>query len=524
MENSPISSSVSPLTQAAKILLLQQGAPSQELEALLKQGIQTLSLRLIEQLPTGVRLQLPNGQSFVAQGKLPFPVGSELVCKMESQASQIKLQTLEAKPPATPVFLAPLNKSEAQSLLNRLTPYFDNPSTQLTPPNPQGQTLSQALSPNPSQTPSQTLSQTLSPTLPQTATTPPNPKQGALPQPPSQQTPPQPELTSAQTTLRTSVQPTTQTNPNVLITASQIGPSKLAQLASTGPLPEAKSTQGQMPDSDLLEALSHLSALQLSTAPTALKGPQQAPLEALAKLFVFLKSQGEEILPKLPIPHSPQSTHGQTTDKTGLSNLPTPNLSGKSTDVPLAPSQNVASTENPHAIAARAELLSPKIGPDVPSLSAFLKGATQALAHPGLSPEEAPFHALQAKEGTAYFEIPIPWASASPMQWWVESDSDSHSGSSADPSHRMLLSLHFSGLGDTRVGFQYTSGQLAIRIWTEHPDALLQRQKELEAELQEFNPKTTVTILPLGQGEHLDVRALIKGSASGQSSDWRAMA
>ncbi len=482
MENNPISPSITPLSQVVKTLMLQQGTPSLELENLLKQGIQTLSLRLIEQLPTGVRLQLPSGQSLIAQGSLPYPVGSELVCKMEAQASGIKLQTLEAKPPATPAFLAPLNKSEAQSLLGRLTPFFEPPParTQI-PQGPSGQVSSPSSQP-PAPQPTHQGAPTPQPTPAHTA----RPDGPSLPDP---STPPPPSKEST---------------PNLPPNAPK------APLASDRP-PASKA----LPESDLLQALPKLTAQQLQAAPELVKTLQHAPLEALAKLFVFLKTQDTETAQPAPVPTTPPSP-SKPLEKQGIPNAP----AVKSSEAPVAPPSPQAK-EAPSAPAPRPDLLAPKGGPDVPTLTSFLKGATQTLANPALSPEEAPFHALQAKEGTAYFEIPMPWVSASPLQWWVEADSENPQGSQAEPGRRMLLSLHFSGLGDTRVGFQYTSGQLAIRIWTEHPEPLLQRQSELEAELQEYNPKTTVSILPLGQGEPLDVRALIKG---GQSSDWRAMA
>ncbi|MCC6512382.1 MAG: hypothetical protein IT187_00115, partial [Geothrix sp.] len=55
--------------------------------------------------------------------------------------------------------------------------------------------------------------------------------------------------------------------------------------------------------------------------------------------------------------------------------------------------------------------------------SAWLKGSMEALADPGTSPAESAFHRLQAKEGTGWFEIPLPWApGAEPLRLWIEGE------------------------------------------------------------------------------------------------------
>jgi len=56
-----------------------------------------------------VSLGLPSGQVVTAQGQLPFPEGSELLVRVLAGTGDapVRLQTLQATPPAAPAILAP---------------------------------------------------------------------------------------------------------------------------------------------------------------------------------------------------------------------------------------------------------------------------------------------------------------------------------------------------------------------------------------------------------------------------------
>ena len=69
----------------------------------------------------------------------------------------------------------------------------------------------------------------------------------------------------------------------------------------------------------------------------------------------------------------------------------------------------------------------------------WMREAMKTLADPSASPAEAPFHQLQAKEGTGWFEIPLPWAAGvEPLRIWIEDERDA-AGDGAAPTHRVFL-------------------------------------------------------------------------------------
>ncbi|MCM2250424.1 MAG: hypothetical protein NDI58_07700, partial [Geothrix sp.] len=86
--------------------------------------------------------------------------------------------------------------------------------------------------------------------------------------------------------------------------------------------------------------------------------------------------------------------------------------------------------------------------------STWMKETIRTLADPAASPAEAAFHRLQAKEGTGWFELPLPWAAgAEPLRLWVETDQEG-GREAGDPVHRVFLSVPFSALGDVRLGLE----------------------------------------------------------------------
>jgi hypothetical protein len=131
----------------------------------------------------------------------------------------------------------------------------------------------------------------------------------------------------------------------------------------------------------------------------------------------------------------------------------------------------------------------------------WLRAGVQVLSDPGASPQTAAFHAAQAREGTAYYELPLPWAPQQPLQLWVEADRDpNRRGRGPEPAQRVLLGLSFTHLGETRVGLARDPGGLRVRVWTEHPELLAGGREQLEAELGELGQAVDLKILPLTPG------------------------
>lgn len=126
----------------------------------------------------------------------------------------------------------------------------------------------------------------------------------------------------------------------------------------------------------------------------------------------------------------------------------------------------------------------------------------KALGDPKVSPREASFHLAQAKEGTAFFELPLPWGSPATLQLWIESGlPEREEGPSAEEAQRVLVGLHFTALGETRVGLQETRAAMQVRIWTERPDLLMTRLPDLQRELEFGERSVDLRILPLGGGQ-----------------------
>jgi len=146
--------------------------------------------------------------------------------------------------------------------------------------------------------------------------------------------------------------------------------------------------------------------------------------------------------------------------------------------------------------------------PEEPSAwSGWMKAAMKTLADPAQSPVEAPFHQLQAKEGTALFEVPLPWApDAHPMRVWIENQEGSQ-----DPGpetvHRVFLSVPFTRLGEVRVGLEQRHSGLRVRLWAQDPAQLQASLPGLEAELASLGRPVDIRLLPLPQGLP-DLRAL----------------
>jgi len=139
-------------------------------------------------------------------------------------------------------------------------------------------------------------------------------------------------------------------------------------------------------------------------------------------------------------------------------------------------------------------------GPQPRDWEAWLRTSLKVLSDPALSPREAPLHIAQGMEKTAFFEIPLPWPSAGNLQIWVESELPEEGTSRPEAIHRVLLGLHFSGLGETRLGLAKGPFGLQVRVWTEHPEALQAEQARMEGELRDLGSAVDLQIRPLPQG------------------------
>jgi hypothetical protein len=128
-------------------------------------------------------------------------------------------------------------------------------------------------------------------------------------------------------------------------------------------------------------------------------------------------------------------------------------------------------------------------------------GCVRALADPAVA-REATFHALAAKEGVNYFELPLPWAPGRPLEMWVESDGDGNGRGKGAPGHRVLLGMTFSALGETRVGLESAGKRLGVRIWAEQTkpiEAVLPRLMD-ELSALGFEPAVSLSALAAPPG------------------------
>jgi hypothetical protein len=139
--------------------------------------------------------------------------------------------------------------------------------------------------------------------------------------------------------------------------------------------------------------------------------------------------------------------------------------------------------------------------------SSWMKEAMNTLADPAASPAEATFHRLQAKEGTALFELPLPWAQGeAPLRLWIEGEGEA-SGSGDEEVRRVFLSVPFSTLGEVRLGLEQRSAGLRVRVWLAEPRLIEPLRGDLERELATLGRPVDLQVLALPPGIP-DLRAL----------------
>ncbi len=154
-------------------------------------------------------------------------------------------------------------------------------------------------------------------------------------------------------------------------------------------------------------------------------------------------------------------------------------------------------------------------GPALPGApetwSTWMRQAMMALADPAQSPGEAPFHQLQAREGTALFELPLPWApGAEPLRIWIEAEPPTAPGGD-DAVSRVFLSVGFSEWGEVRLALEQRSSGLRVRLWLRDPQRLAAVLPDLQAELAAQGRPVELQTLPLPDPTP-DLRALAGGT------------
>ena len=434
----PLSPQTANLVSAVQALLVRQGVAMEgsTLVALLGQDVEVLVQALV---PDGVKLQFPSGQTVTAQGELPYPEGTQLRVRILPAATGetgLRLQVQEARPPAPPALLLPLIQSEAATLAARLTQ--EPPLPELAPL----VRLLTLLADGPRSLPAGGQLQAVLQELP-----------GNL-------------LSSLGRALGT----------NGLATIQELATALQVFLQDP-----QKARPGMNAEARLLEALAQQQVLRFQALIAQHPEIPKEDRDSLVTWIRTLLQKGAE--ETLPIPKAATPIPGSRTDPGARSGA------ALAADSLILPNLMTALQSHP---GSKAEL------PE--SWEAWIRGSLTTLANPAISPREAPFHALQAKEGTAFFEIPLPWAQASPLQIWVESDPPEERGRGGDATQRVLLGLKFSQLGETRLGMAQGSFGLQIRIWTEHPEALEREKARMKKELEDLGKTVDLRIYALTHG------------------------
>lgn len=171
-------------------------------------------------------------------------------------------------------------------------------------------------------------------------------------------------------------------------------------------------------------------------------------------------------------------------------------------ETPVAPPQ-LPEGPRPPLAERLAQVLAgtPATPPELPEVwEAWLPTALRALSDPTVSPREAPFHILQAREGTAFFEIPLPWAPGQSCHLWVEDPPEGEERAPKPIVKRALLGLRLSNLGEVRIGFAWTPQALIVRLWIEHPEPMATALDALRRELTTEHRSVDLKLLPLPVG------------------------
>jgi hypothetical protein len=264
-------------------------------------------------------------------------------------------------------------------------------------------------------------------------------------------------------------------------------PSQLQSLAQALKMP-ATSNAGEL-----------LAQLVLKLAPSGEEAADAGPDVLIAKI-----QHGLEALSEVPPEH-------QEILKNGLVQALARERSSDTANAPSTALGRTASAAMKPSVLSAQEAADPKAA-HAETWDTWLRNSLQTLSDPAASPREAPFHALQAREGTAFFEIPLPWSPQTPLQLWVESDADNQASKAGETTQRLLLGMNFSRLGETRVGMMRAAGRLQIRIWTEHPEMLADDLEALLSELEGLGSSVDLRVQALPESSAPPLRALVTGS------------
>jgi hypothetical protein len=453
----------------------------------------------------GLLLLLADGRRLTATGELPYPPGTTLTFRVQPQPDgSTQLQPLRADPPLPPPLLAPLLQGEASALLQRLSapelPAALLPLKELLArlPGPPAtdRPLPAALAP---------LAEALGlPTLPEApgaaapAPTPSGPSAAPLASP-------TPDPRSAPTATPTAAAPLGPNPPPTPETASPLTAPLTAALVARGVPPESAPRLAALlagaplpapgdPLPDPLPALRpgalepHRASALGDPGPEALApqpgSPTPPPLtpEALGRLLQAtarlggptpsgpvdpaLPAKVRDLLERLPpalaqrvvlllhlLPPAGQGTPLASQDP--LAQL----LKALLPEIRAALARSEAAAGSP----ASSPLAPPRLDPAQPATwERWLRSTMEALARPESSPQEAPFHRLQAREGTALFEVPVPWLAERPqIELWAERDPGDGEG---DPTSRVLLALDLGRTGELRVALQAGPGGTRAQV------------------------------------------------------------
>jgi hypothetical protein len=411
--------------------------PMAELLAMVDQDVSLLYLG--QTADGGLLLQLPSGQTLAAQGQMPYPDGTQLLVRILAGSgadAPLRLQTLQAAPPAAPAILAPLLQGEAAPL-----------QASLAQPDPPPGLASLA-----------ELFQFLG---------------GAG----SGQEPSLPDPAQLQAALDTLPAPALASLKSLL---------DLAQAPAGSAAAAAPAGQG----AGLAAALE----AWLNAAPAAASGAAaQRPADPAQAVIQDVLQRFQAALERHPeVPAAQGDTLTQW-----LRNL-----------VSAPDARTAAAQDRPAAADSPAQVLQTLLGgrAGAPASApetweSWIRSSVKVLSDPATVPQSAAFHAAQAKEGTAFYEIPLPWSPQHPLQMWLESDRDPRDpGQPGAETHRVLLGLAFSNLGETRLGLAKSGANLQVRVWAEHPEGLEATREAMESELKDLGSTVDLKILRLDPG------------------------
>ncbi len=408
--------------------------------------------------PEGVRIRFGQGTVISAKGELPYPVGTQLrvrVSPSPTEAGGVRLETLSARPPRPPEVLAPLLFGEAMPLLNRLFQADGEPGLQPL------QTLMRQLLPDPALASSSSAS-----TLTELVASLPRSQAQALAQALGSAGAPEADGLSR-------ILQTLMPRPDALEAEAQ-QPRRPGGGVETPSATQPEAT---------LARFQALLARQPDLAP--------ATREALLAWFRNTLAKPKPGTPETPKGSRPEGGQGKPPEAGYARPTGREQVQTQAQSAPKAPVQD--------------RLQEPA------SWEAWLREGLQALGDPEISPREAPFHLAQAQERTALFELPLPWMPGNHLQLWVEWDKAMEDPEAlGQGTARVLLSLRFSRLGETRLGLTSSPGRLSVRIWLEHPEQVALDQEALALELAATGRTVDLSIHRLESGTP-DLRTLAGG-------------